>query len=158
VRVNVLALLLEVHDLLAPQLKQKKVEWCQADGLQPYKVMAVRNNLKQVFINLSLNAMEAMDADQGGKLSLSMRLSQDSKRVGVDFHNTGPLIAEEAMALIFDPFFTTKRNGTGLGLSVSYDIIRQHQGEILVESAPGKGVTFTVWLPLAAVEQDAGAV
>jgi PAS domain S-box-containing protein len=157
VRVNVLALLLEVHDLLAPQLKQKQVEWCQADGLQPYTVMAVRNNLKQVFINLCLNAMEAMEADQGGKLTISLRLSQDSQRLGADFHNTGPLIAEEAMPLIFDPFFTTKRNGTGLGLSVSYDIIRQHQGEILVESVPGKGVTFTVWLPLAPGWEDGGA-
>jgi PAS domain S-box-containing protein len=157
VRVNVLALLLEVHDLLAPQLKQKRVEWCQGDGLQPCMVMAVRNNLKQVFINLCLNAMEAMEADQGGKLTVSLRLSPDGRRLGVDFHNTGPLITEGALPLIFDPFFTTKRNGTGLGLSVSYDIVRQHQGEILVESMPGKGVTFTVWLPLAPGEEDGGA-
>src|SRR6266508_2157096 len=156
VRVNVLALLVEVHDLLAPQLKKNQVEWCQVDGLQPYTVLAVRNNLKQVFINLCLNALEAMEADQGGKLTVSLRASLDGQRVGADFHNTGPLITEEALPLIFDPFFTTKRNGTGLGLSVSYDIIRQHQGEILVESAPAKGVTFTVWLPLARGEEDGG--
>jgi PAS domain S-box-containing protein len=153
VRVNVLTLLLEVHDLLAPQLKKNQVEWCQGDGLQPYTVLAVRNNLKQVFINLCLNAMEAMEADQGGKLTVSLRSSADSQRVGVNFHNTGPLISEEAMPFIFDPFFTTKRNGTGLGLSISYDIIRQHQGEILVESMPEKGVTFTVWLPLVLDEE-----
>ena len=149
VRVNVQALLVEVHDLLAPQLKKQQVEWCQTDGLQPYTVLAVRNNLKQVFINLSLNAMEAMEADQGGKLTVGLHASTDAPRVGVDFHNTGPLITEESLPLIFDPFFTTKRSGTGLGLSISYDIIQQHRGEILVESAPGKGVTFTVWLPLA---------
>ena len=154
VRVNVLALLVEVHDLLAPQLKKNQVEWCQADGLQPYTVLAVRNNLKQVFINLCLNAMEAMEADQKGRLTVSLHASPDGQRVGVDFHNTGPLISDEALPLIFDPFFTTKRNGTGLGLSISYDIIRQHQGEILVESVPGKGVTFTVWLPLAPDEED----
>ena len=153
-RLNVLALLVEVHDLLAPQLKIKQVEWCQVDGLQPYTVSAVRNNLKQVFINLCLNAMEAMEADQGGKITVSVRASEDGQRVGVDFHNTGPLITEEALPLIFDPFFTTKRSGTGLGLSISYDIIRQHQGEILVESVPGKGVTFTVWLPLASGDED----
>jgi PAS domain S-box-containing protein len=157
VRVNVPALLVEVHDLLAPQLKQKQVEWRQVDGLQPYTVFAVRNNLKQVFINLCLNAMEAMEADHGGKLTVSLREGQDDRRLGVDFHNTGPLITEEALPLIFDPFFTTKRSGTGLGLSISYDIIRQHQGEILVESAPGKGVTFMVWLPRAPVEEDGGA-
>jgi PAS domain S-box-containing protein len=156
-RVNVPALLVEVRDLLAPQLKQKKVEWCQVDGIQSYTVLAVRNNLKQVFINLCLNAMEAMEVDQGGEITVSLRAGQDDQRVGVDFHNTGPLITEEALPLIFDPFFTTKRNGTGLGLSVSYDIIRQHRGEILVESAPGKGVTFTVWLPLAPGEEDGEA-
>ena len=148
VRVNVPALLVEVHELLVPQLKKQQVEWCQVDGLQPYIILAVRNNIKQVFINLCLNAMEAMEADQGGKLTVGLRASPDG-RVGVDFHNTGPLITEESLPLIFDPFFTTKRSGTGLGLSISYDIIQKHQGEILVESAPGKGVTFTVWLPLA---------
>ena len=158
VRVNVLALLVEVHDLLAPQLKKQQVEWCRVDGHQPYTVFAVRNNLKQVFINLCLNAMEAMEADQEGKITVSLRASQDGQRVGVGFHNTGPLITEEALPLIFDPFFTTKRSGTGLGLSISYDIIRQHQGEILVESAPGKGVTFTVWLPLAPGEEAGGAL
>ena len=148
VRVNVLSLLVEVHDLLAPQLKKQQVEWCQVDGFQPHMVFAVRNNLKQVFINLCLNAMEAMEADQGGKLTVTLRASQDVQRVGVDFNNTGPLIPDESLPLIFDPFFTTKRSGTGLGLSISYDIIQQHQGEILVESTREKGVTFTVWLPL----------
>jgi PAS domain S-box-containing protein len=157
VRVNVLALLVEVHDLLAPQLKKNQVEWCQVDGLRPYRVLAVRNNLKQVFINLCLNAMEAMETDQGGKLTVNLHASREGQRLGVDFHNTGPPISEEALPLIFDPFFTTKRNGTGLGLSISYDIIRQHQGEILAESALGKGVTFTVWLPLAPGEGDVGA-
>jgi PAS domain S-box-containing protein len=154
VRVNVFALLVEVHELLAPQLKQKQVEWCQVDGIQPYMVLAVHNNLKQVFINLCLNAMEAMEADQGGKITVGLRASPNGQCVGVDFHNTGPLIPEEALSLIFDPFFTTKGGGTGLGLSISYDIIHQHQGEILVESTPGKGVTFSVWLPLAPGEED----
>ena len=76
--------------------------------------------------------------------------------MGIDFHNTGPLIGDEALPLIFDPFFTTKKKGTGLGLSISYDIIRQHRGEILVESTPGKGVTFTVWLPLAPDAEEGG--
>ena len=149
VRVNVSTLLVEVRDLLAPQLKKNQVEWCQVEGHEPFVVLAVRNNLKQVFINLCLNALEAMEADQKGKITVRLYLSPDGQRVGVDFHNTGPLISEEALPFIFDPFFTTKKKGTGLGLSISYDIIRQHRGEILVESAPGKAVTFTVWLPLA---------
>lgn len=157
-RVNVLTLLAEVHELLAPQLKKNRVEWCQSEGDRPKPciVLAVRNNLKQVFINLCLNAMEAMEAERGGKLTVRLHSSEDNRRVGIDFHNTGPLIGDESLPLIFDPFFTTKKNGMGLGLSISYDIIRQHQGEILVESAPGNGVTFTVWLPLAAGEADRG--
>ncbi len=152
-RVNVLGMLVEVHDLLSPQLKMKQVKWCQADGLQPYTVLAVRNNLKQVFINLCLNAMEAMEASQDRQIFVSLRASRDDQRVGIDFHNTGPLISEEMLPLIFEPFFTTKRNGMGLGLSISNDIIRQHGGEILVENVPEKGVTFTVWLPLIAVDE-----
>jgi signal transduction histidine kinase len=77
--------------------------------------------------------------------------------VGVDFHNTGPLISDESVPHIFDPFFTTKKNGTGLGLSISYDIIRQHQGEILLDNEPGKGVTFTVWLPLVPGDEEGEA-
>jgi signal transduction histidine kinase len=65
------------------------------------------------------------------------------------------LISDEALPLIFDPFFTTKKNGSGLGLSISYDIIRHHHGELLVESAPEKGVTFTVWLPQAPFKESA---
>jgi signal transduction histidine kinase len=98
-----------------------------------------------------------MEADQKGKITVNLHLSPDSQRVGIDFHNTGPLIAEEALPLMFDPFFTTKQNGTGLGLYISYDIIREHQGEILVESTPGKGVTFTIWLPLAAAKEESGS-
>jgi len=139
-------------------LKKNQVEWCQVDGLQSYTVFGVRNNLKQVFINLCLNAMEAMEGEQGSKITVSLHASQDGQRVGVDFHNRGPLITSEALPFIFDPFFTTKKNGTGLGLSISYDIVRQHQGEIVVESEPGKGVTFTVWLPLALDEEEGGSL
>jgi signal transduction histidine kinase len=135
-------------------LKKNHVEWCQMNGQQTYMVLAVRNNLKQVFINLCLNAIEAMETDQRGTITVKLLTSPDGKRVDVDFHNTGPLISDEALPQIFDPFFTTKKKGTGLGLSISYDIIRQHQGELLVESEPGKGVTFTVSLPLASGEEQ----
>ena len=154
VPMDVSTLLLEVRGLLAPQLKKRNVEWHQVDGPGPYTVCAVPNNLKQVFINLCINAMEAMEADPEGKLTVCLYTNHASQRVGVDFHNSGPLIPEESLPHIFEPFFTTKKTGTGLGLSVSYDIIRQHQGEILVENLPGGGVTFTVWLPLAPNKED----
>ena len=156
VPVDVHALLAEVCNLLAPQLKKKGVEWHQADGPQSYTVNGIYNNLKQVFINLCLNAMEAMETDEEGKIIVSLHTSQDGRHLGVDFHNTGSQIAEEVLPHIFEPFFTTKKDGSGLGLSISYDIIRQHQGEICVESVPGKGVTFTVWLPLAPNKENEG--
>lgn len=156
VPVDLSALLGEVRDLLTPQLKTNHVEWCQADGSRPWVVCGVRNNLKQVFINLCQNAIEAMEGDEEGRISVRLLTGEDGQRVGVEFHNTGPLINEETLPLLFDPFFTTKRNGTGLGLPISYDIIRQHQGELLVESAPEKGVAFTVWLPLAPEAEKGG--
>jgi len=152
--VDVPALLTEVGDLLAPQLKERGVEWRQTDGVRPFKVNGIRNNLKQVFINLCLNAMEAMEENQGGTITVSLRTNPDGQQVGVDFHDTGPQISDEILPHIFEPFFTTKKNGTGLGLSISYDIIRQHQGEIHVGNGNGQGVTFTVWLPLVQEEKD----
>lgn len=156
-RVDVLALLMEVHELLAPQLKKNQVEWCQLNGTVPYTVFAVHNSLKQVFLNLCLNAMEAMETDQGGKLTIDLHTTSNGQNVAVNFHNSGPLISKDTLPHIFDPFFTTKKNGTGLGLSISYDILRQHQGEILVESEPERGVTFTVLLPVVTNEEDEGA-
>lgn len=153
--VDVLGLLREVQDLLTLQLKQNQVEWCQQDGFPAYRVAAVRDQLKQVFINLCLNAIEAMEVDGRGRITIRLHASPDGQRLGIDVQNTGPLIPDEALPRMFEPFFTTKKNGTGLGLYISYDIIRQHQGEIVVESAPGTGVTFTVWLPLAA-DKEAG--
>jgi signal transduction histidine kinase len=102
-----------------------------------------------------MNAIEAMEAEPNGKLTVDLYTSPDGLRLGIDFHNTGHLITEEDLSQIFDPFFTTKQNGMGLGLSISYDIIRQHRGEILVKSEPGKGVMFTIWLPLA-TDHEAG--
>src|SRR5512139_1141738 len=103
VPVNVPELLGEVHDLLAPQMKKNQVEWRQEDTAPPYTVFGVRNNLKQVFINLCLNALEAMEADHGGRLTIGLRSSEDGQRVGIDFHNTGSPISAQDLPLIFDP-------------------------------------------------------
>ena len=153
VNVDVPALLADVRDLLAPQLKKRGVEWHQSDRIQPFTVKGIRNNLKQVFINLCLNAMEAMEENPGGSITVNLRTSQDGRRAEVDFHNTGPPIPEKTLSHIFEPFFTTKKSGMGLGLSISYNIIQQHGGEIRVESTLGEGVTFTVWLPLATIDK-----
>jgi len=148
--VNLLALLGEVEMILTPQMKKSRVNWSQPVEFRPCRVFAIRHSLKQVFINLALNAIEAMEADQGGEITIRLEVSPDDKLIGVVVHNTGPIIPEDDLPKIFDPFFSTKGSGgTGLGLSITYDIVQQHLGKIVVENDPGKGVAFTVWLPLA---------
>lgn len=107
-----------------------------------------RNELQQVIINLLVNAIQAMP--DGGTLALAARdWDEDGTPCGVALvvADTGAGIAAENLNRIFDPFFSTKgQGGTGLGLSVSYGLVERYGGRIGVESAPGHGTTFTVWL------------
>jgi two-component system NtrC family sensor kinase len=103
--------------------------------------------LQQVFMNIIMNAVDAMDGK--GCLTLETRKGDQSGYVEISITDTGSGIAPENIERIFDPFFTTKEvgHGTGLGLSVSYGIIQTHQGDISVSSVPGTGSRFTVTLP-----------
>ncbi len=102
------------------------------------------NQLSQVFINLILNAIDAMP--EGGKLYI--RSYTEDGNIVVEFKDTGVGIPRENLFKIFDPFFTTKEKGTGLGLAVSYNIIKKMKGSITVDSELGKGSLFKVSLPL----------
>ena len=111
---------------------------------------AIRANvgrLQQVFLNLLLNARDAMES--GGTISLRTR--SDGEAVRVEVIDTGHGIPPENLPRLFDPFFTTKagRKGTGLGLSVTYGIVREHGGRIEVASQPGAGTRFQLEFPLA---------
>jgi two-component system NtrC family sensor kinase len=110
-------------------------------------VMMVYDNqqIEQVLVNLITNAVQAMP--EGGELHV--RLAQAGDMVSIAVQDTGTGIPAEYLNRIFDPFFTTKPEGegTGLGLSVGYGIITNHNGRIEVQSTPGKGTTFTIWLP-----------
>lgn len=110
-------------------------------------VLADINQLQQVFLNILLNAYDAMS--NGGTLRIVTGLVMD--RVDIAFSDTGVGIPPENLTRIFDPFFTTKEvgKGTGLGLSISYGIVEQHGGTIEVKSQVGEGSTFTVHLPVA---------
>lgn len=109
-----------------------------------------RNQMKQVFLNLFHNALQAMPS--GGELKLQTREAIRDGRAWViaSVRDSGEGILPEHKDRLFEPFFTTKSNqgGTGLGLSVTYGIVTDHGGTIEVESQPGKGSTFTVWLPI----------
>lgn len=99
--------------------------------------------LRQVFFNLGLNALQSMA--EGGSLDVEVR--REGEAWAVRFRDTGAGMDEATLERIFDPFFTTKERGTGLGLAVSYRIVEQHGGSIAVESRPGEGSVFTVRLP-----------
>lgn len=109
---------------------------------------SVGDELSQVFLNLFLNALDAL-ADEGGKIIVrSMILSGD--QISVEISDNGSGIGSAAMSQIFTPFFTTKDvgKGTGLGLHVCDGIVKRHRGRIQVQSQPGTGSTFSVVLPV----------
>ena len=108
--------------------------------------------IEQVFLNLILNAWDAM-AD-GGTLTISTEVSSDGEDVAVTMSDTGKGISKDHQARIFEPFYTMgKTDGTGLGLSISQRIVEDHGGRVQVESEPGRGSRFTVWLPASVSEQ-----
>jgi two-component system NtrC family sensor kinase len=106
------------------------------------------SQIERVFLNLIINAAEAIEG--GGQLDLASRFNQTESTIEVEVKDTGQGISEENMEKIFDPFFTTKAtgHGVGLGLAISYGIIKEHSGTIAIESEIGKGTTFTVSLPV----------
>jgi two-component system cell cycle sensor histidine kinase/response regulator CckA len=128
---------------------------------QPLVVEADANQLHQIFTNLILNARDAMP--RGGTIRIEVRRERDdatfsfghlAKNPGSYAHflvsDTGCGIDEETLHHIFEPLFTTKKNGTGLGLAVTHQVVQLHGGEIFVESTEGAGTTFHIFLPLSA--------
>jgi len=135
----------ETLSLVAHPLKTARIQVVKELGKSLPAVHGSANKLQQVFLNLFLNARDAMP---GGGM-LEVRTSAENGSVEVEIADTGAGIAREDINRIFDPFFTTKSNGrgTGLGLSVSYGIIKEHAGKIDVRSTPGKGTSFHVEFP-----------
>lgn len=113
------------------------------------------SQVERVFLNLIINAAEAMDGN--GQLNLSTRNNRGKKCVEIKVQDTGQGISEKNIEKIFDPFFTTKEtgHGVGLGLAISYGIVKEHKGSITVESKIEKGTTFTVSFPLSKVKAGA---
>jgi len=120
-----------------------------------HPVLADTGRIKQVLINLVLNAQEAMP--EGGTLTLQTKNRR--KDVLIRVSDTGKGIPKESLPHIFEPFFTTKKacSGAGLGLSVVYGIVRDHKGIIKVDSALGQGSTFTIRIPASKAGEDRAA-
>ncbi len=139
------ALIHETLAFLSNQMAKENVNVLRrfAEGLPPFRGNALQ--MQQVFTNILVNAQHAMQG--GGTLTIVTRRSEDD--LVAEFSDTGCGIPPEILRRIFEPFFTTKPvgKGTGLGLSVSYGIVKRHGGRIEVETAVGKGTTFTVRIP-----------
>lgn len=132
-------------------ISQIQLEKDLADGLP--SVRGDANQLIQVLMNIMINAQQAMDGEPG-----TITIESDSPNAGVvkiRITDTGPGMPEETRKKIFEPFFTTKVSGkgTGLGLAVTYGIIKDHGGDIRVESEPGEGATFIITLPVTVADQ-----
>jgi signal transduction histidine kinase len=118
-------------------------------------IQCVPSQLNQVFLNLIVNAAQAMDESKRGVLSIRSGVSEDESHVWVEVQDTGCGIAPENLSKIFDPFYTSKSigQGTGLGLSVSHGIVQRHGGSIEVHSTIGEGTCFKVSLPVIQADQ-----
>ena len=145
---ELLDILEEAHSLLIPHLNNARVEWQPLTGLQRCYINCVRDQVLEVFLNISMNAIEAMN-NRGGMLFVDMNVTKDW--AAVIFRDTGPGLPEDVMAHLYEPFMTTKESGLGLGLSIIYGIVQRHGGQIQVDNQPGQGASFTVLLPLKSI-------
>ncbi|MDR4459038.1 MAG: PAS domain S-box protein [Nitrospirales bacterium] len=147
--VNLEAIMVDVLDVLQERFGKQHIQVIKTVSPHLPKVWADPDHMNQVFLNLILNACQAMG--DGGTLSLALHPTDDTVEVTVQ--DTGSGIPQEQLAKIFDPFFSTKAvgEGTGLGLTVVHGILQEHQGDIRVTSVPGQGTTFIVSFPIHAV-------
>ena len=145
--VNVNQVIDETLTLVAHAFRSANVQVIKNLGNDLPSILGATNRLQQVFLNLFLNAKDAMPS--GGMLEV--RSATNNGNVEIEVTDTGLGIQRENLARVFDPFFTTKATGrgTGLGLSVSYGIIKEHAGKIEVSSTPGKGTSFRLEFPAA---------
>lgn len=145
--INVHNLLDRSLRLLEHQMKGQLIALKREYRAIPDQVVADESQLQQAFMNVLLNGIEAIGAN--GELAVLTETHLDEhgqRQLKICIRDTGPGIEPENLPRLFTPFFTTKQNGTGLGLTISERIIREHQGIIEVQSKKGVGTTFTILL------------
>jgi PAS domain S-box-containing protein len=143
---NVNSAIVRVLALAEPKLRRNAVEVVTDLASDLPDVRIAGDLLTQVFLNLVVNAAEAMEAMRGARLVVGSRLDESGGWVEVTFADNGPGIPFDVLPHIFEPFFTTKSAGSGLGLAVSYGIIERHGG-VLAVRCRDDGTTFTARLP-----------
>jgi len=144
-QLELMALLQDVVTLLDSQAKLHSIQIFMESSFDTIFIKGDENQIKQVFINLLKNSIDAMPT--GGRIEISLSVLDD--QVIIHFKDEGCGIPSSIINRIGEPFYTTKEKGTGLGLMISYNIIENHEGSICVESQVGNGTTFTIYLPLS---------
>jgi len=135
--------------LVEHPLRQKKIDVVKEIPKDLPMIRGIAGELQEVFLNLFNNAIEAMEGKPSGNIGISARtLGNEAEMVEIKVSDTGCGIPRENLRKIFDFLFTTKLQGTGVGLSVVYNMIKKHNGTIDVESEVGKGTTFSIRLPV----------
>jgi PAS domain S-box-containing protein len=148
---DIVRLVFDAIEIVKLGRKAKDVTFITDVQMQIPMLYLVPDQLSQVFINMFLNGVDAMDGKAG---RIETIVTQDGESVRIVISDNGSGIQPEHLPKIFEPFFTTKKvgEGTGLGLWVSYGIVKSFRGDIKVESGKGKGTSFTVTLPLSSKE------
>jgi len=142
------SLIEDVHALITTHMRQKEIAFEFFPDPELPSVSGLSDQIRQVVLNLFLNAIEIMNP--GGRLTVKTLNMAQQNEVFLSVKDTGPGIDPEILPKIFDPFVTSKHTGTGLGLTITHDIIQQHHGRIQAENNPEgqAGATFNVWLPI----------
>ena len=143
VSTNIFDLMDEVINLLKPEIISKNVELSKNYMGREYSEISInRNNIKQALINILLNCIQASKED--GFINIQAKGYRDKIEINIRDNGTG--IKKENIGKVFEPFYTTKKGGTGLGLSSTYKIIKEHEGNINIDSQWGKGTEFNIIL------------
>lgn len=145
-----------VTDLIRHRLELQDIGFRMNLSRRPLFVCGDAGRLQQCFLNLMFNAVEAMSA--GGRLTIATAAGDDPRTASIVIGDTGHGIPQKHLSHIYDPFFTTKPmgEGTGMGLSIVYGVVKHHRGKIQVDSTVGRGTTFTIVLPRVAPDETPG--
>jgi signal transduction histidine kinase len=135
----------DVYALIGTHLRHNEISFEFHPDPDLPEIPALTDQIRQVMLNLLMNAVEAMPT--GGRLTVSTQCLKESGKVLIKVSDTGKGIDPAILPNIFDAFVTDKERGTGLGLTITYDIVTKHHGRIQAENNPLGGATFNVWLP-----------
>lgn len=158
--VNPDVLLRNIFEFFTPELGNKKIKADIRLNKDDIRILIDQKLFREVIVNLLTNAVSAIESKRESADStnnepdyISVETYIKNDRFHIDFKDSGCGMSEETASRIFEPYFTTKANGTGLGMAMSYKIIKEFNGDVTVESSPGKGAEFKISFPVPQKEQ-----